>query len=194
MQAVTRLRNFLLARWKWALSFHTHDWQLVDYPISVRAQSPDPASPFDNNPRFKLRNYVVRVVNWPTMDGSGDSRQEALNDLRAKFLTRKAKLAEEGKPLPRPGTNVSIEFAPQERVNAHPDLAQDFIHRVLELPWAFISDQSSLWDFHTEETSDALFAKIREVYSVDVSDIESGNLSEILDRIAVARPPRSGKP
>jgi hypothetical protein len=193
MQAVIRLRNFLLARWKWALSFRAHDWQLADYPISVRAQRPDPDSPFDNNPRFKLRNNVARVVNWPTMDGSGDSPKEALNDLRAKFLARKAKLAEEGKPLPRPGTNVPIEFASQERVNAHPELAQDFIDRVLELPGAFISDQSSLWDFHTEENNDALHAKIREVYGVDVSDIESGNLGEILDRIAATRPISPGK-
>ncbi len=128
------------------------------------------------------------------MDGSGDSREEALNNLRAKFLTRKAKLAEEKEPLPRPGTNVPIEFVSQKRVNAHPQLAQDFIQRVLELPWAFISDQSSLSDFHTEENNDAQFAKIREVYGVDVSDIESGNLYQILDRIAAIRLVSPGKP
>jgi len=187
MNAVIRLRENLLAGWKWALSFRTRDWQLENYPISVRTQRPDPNSPFDNNPRFKLHSYVARVVNWPTMDGSGDSREEALNSLHAEFLARKEKLAEEGRPLPRPGTNVPIEFASRERVNAHPELAQDFIHRVLELPWAFISDQSSLSDFHGEEANDALVAKIREVYGVDVSDIVSGNLGEILDRIAASR-------
>jgi hypothetical protein len=194
MQAVIRLRNFLLARRKWALSFRARDWQLADYPIFVRTQKPDPDSPFDNNPRFKSHNYVARVVNWSTMTGFGDSREEALNSLRTDFLARKAKLAEEGKPLPRPGTNVPIEFGSQGRVDVHPELTQDFIHRVLELPWAFISDQSSLWDFHTEENNDALFAKIREVYGVDVSDIESGNLSEILDRISATRPIDPGKP
>ncbi len=194
MQAVIRLRNFLLARWKWALSFRAHDWQLADYPIQIRKQPPDPDIPFDNNPRFKSHSYVARVVNWPTMMGSGDSREEALNDLRATFLARKANLADEGKPLPRPGTDVPIEFASQERVEAHPELAQDFIHRVLELRGAFISDESSLWDFHNEESNDALVAKIREVYSVDVSDIESGNLYQILDRIAATRLAGQGKP
>ena len=189
MQAVIRLRNFLLAQWKWDLSFRARDWQLADYPIYIRAQRPDPDSDsaYDNNPRSKLHSYLARVVNWATMVGSGDSREEALNDLQNTFLVRKTKLAEEGYPLPRPGINVPIQFASQQRVNAHPELAQDFIHRVLELPWAFISDQSSLSDFHTEESNDALHAKIREVYGVDVSDIEPGNLNEILDRIAPSR-------
>jgi predicted RNase H-like HicB family nuclease len=194
MQAVIRLRNFLLARWKWAMSFRARDWQLADYPIFIRQQLPDPDSPFDNNPRFKLHNYVARVVDWTAMDSHGDSREEALNNLRAKFLARKAKLVKERKPLPRPGTEVPIEFASQERVNVHPELTKDFINRVLGLPWAFISDGSSLWDFHTEENNNALFAKIREVYSVDVSDIESGNLGEILDRIAATRLAGQGKP
>jgi len=33
-----------------------------------------------------------------------------------------------------------------------------------------------------------LIAKINEVYGVDVSDIESARLSEILERIAAAQP------
>ena len=66
----------------------------------------------------------------------------------------------------------------------HLDLAQDFIQRVLELDWAWTSDESSLWDFHTEETNDRLNAKIMGIYGVDVSDIKSGNLSEIFERIA----------
>jgi hypothetical protein len=49
-----------------------------------------------------------------------------------------------------------------------------------------ISDQSSLWDFHSEETNNALIEKISQVYGVDVSDIESAKLCEILERIAAA--------
>ncbi|MBZ5549345.1 MAG: hypothetical protein LAO22_15535, partial [Acidobacteriia bacterium] len=73
---------------------------------------------------------------------------------------------------------------PQERVSAHPELAEDFVYRVLELDWAWISDESSLWDFHRDETNDALISRIKEVYGVDVSDIQSARLSEILERIA----------
>jgi hypothetical protein len=63
-------------------------------------------------------------------------------------------------------------------------LADDFIRRVLNKDAVWISDESSLWDFHRQDTNAALVAKIREVYGVDVSDIESGNLADILDRIA----------
>ncbi len=58
---------------------------------------------------------------------------------------------------------------------------------MLGLGWAFVSDESSLWDFHTGETNKVLIAKIKDPYGVDVSDIESGNLAMILDRIATSR-------
>jgi hypothetical protein len=61
------------------------------------------------------------------------------------------------------------------------------VHRVLELKWAWISDESSLWDFHQDETNSALISRIKELYDVDVSDIQSARLSEILDRIAAKR-------
>jgi len=109
-----------------------------------------------------------------------------MRDLRAKFETAKM----QSKPLPRPGTRVAIEFASRQRVNTHQDLVEDFIRCVLDLDWAWISDESSLWDFHTEETNARLNDKIKEVYGVDVSDIESGRLSEILDRIATERAAR----
>jgi hypothetical protein len=77
-----------------------------------------------------------------------------------------------------------LEFAPRKRVSARPELAEEFTRRVLNLDWAFISDESSLWDFHEAGTNEALIARIKEVYGVDVSDIESANLAEILERIA----------
>jgi hypothetical protein len=77
----------------------------------------------------------------------------------------------------------------QQRVSAHSELADDFTRRVLNLDWAFISDESSLWDFHHAETNESLIARIKEVYGVDVSDIESAKLSEILERIAIAQSP-----
>ncbi|HTJ29438.1 MAG TPA: hypothetical protein VL346_03010 [Acidobacteriaceae bacterium] len=53
---------------------------------------------------------------------------------------------------------------------------------------AWISDESSLWDFHTEQTNDLLIAKIRDVYGVDVSDIESARLWEIIEHIKHPKP------
>ena len=110
-----------------------------------------------------------------------------MQELEKRLAAEKVKRANVKKPLPRPGTHVPIEFASRQRVSADPELAQDFIRRVLNLDWAFISDESSLWDFHHAETNEALIAKIEEVYGVDVSDIESAKLSEILERIAAIR-------
>jgi hypothetical protein len=69
-------------------------------------------------------------------------------------------------------------------MSANPELANDFIRRVLSLDRAFISDESTLWDFHEAGTNEALIARIREAYGVDVSDIESAKLPDILERIA----------
>ena len=80
-----------------------------------------------------------------------------------------------------------IEFAPQDRVNSHPALLDDFIRQILEPEGAFISDESSLWDFEMDLNIDELFTRIKRVYGVDVSDIESANIATILDRIAETR-------
>ena len=78
---------------------------------------------------------------------------------------------------------MPIEFAARDRIEQHTELAEDFVKRVLEIEWAWISNESSLGDFHIDETNERLNDKIRQVYGVDVSDISSGNLADILDRI-----------
>jgi hypothetical protein len=126
---------------------------------------------------------VVSIVNWH-LSGVGDSREEAFQNLRTTFAQVKSERRTTGELLPRPGTWAPIEFASQERINMYPELAEDFIRRVLELECAWISDESSLWDFSGDETNDALCARIKEIYGVDVSDIQSAKLAEILERIA----------
>jgi hypothetical protein len=86
-----------------------------------------------------------------------------------------------------------LNFASNERVGRHAELAKDFVKRVLGVDWAWISDESSLWDFHGEETNQSLVKKICEVYDVDFSNISSGNLADIFDRILAHRgvPPNS---
>ena len=81
------------------------------------------------------------------MAGGGDARLEALEDLRKHFGHFKAT----NKDLPRPGTKVPIKFAERTRVDQHAELANDFIKRVLDMEWAWISDESRIGDFHEEE-------------------------------------------
>jgi hypothetical protein len=175
-----RVKNQLRAVWKLFLSVRTRDWKLDDYPVVIREQEADPA--YDGT-RLKQYRYVASIVKWGLV-GLGDSEEESLQKLESSFAAAKAERARTRRPPPRPGTRVPIEFASQERVSAHPELAEDFIRRVLELECAWISDESSLWDFHHDETNDILLAKVMEVYGLDVSDIESARLSEILERIA----------
>jgi len=170
--------------WKCLLSLFKRDWDLSDYPISVRKQETDPKYV---GTRLKQCRYSAQIVNWWVVSGNGNSEEEAVQDLQKNFLTTKANRATNGKKLPRPGTHVEIEFVSRERIDAHPELAEDFVRRVLDLDWAWISDESSLWDFHSSDDNQALIAKINEVYGVDVSDIESAKLWQILDRIAASR-------
>jgi len=153
-----------------------HEWGIDDYPIRISFQST--TEPLHKS-RLKPLPWTARVINWPGMSGSANSRLGALEELRKNFDRLKAT-----KPsLPRPGTKVPVEFAASVRVGQHSELAKDFVKRVLDLDWAWISDESSLWDFHGDETNDSLTEKIRHIYGVNVSDISSGNLADILDRI-----------
>src|SRR5438552_10082909 len=113
-----------------------------------------------------------------------------MQDLDKQFKTQKQESGKSGKRLPRPGTRVPLQFASRGRVNRHPMLAEDFVRRVLDLDWGWISDESSLWDFHHDKTNDALISKINEIYGVDVLDIQSARLSEIFERIAIEQKSR----
>jgi hypothetical protein len=175
-------KDRLLAIWKWSLSFRKRDWELSDYPVAFRHQEVVPTLATS---RFKQHRYIAYIVNWHLT--GGDTPQGALDALRESFETVKRNRSVEGKPLKRPGTRVPLEFASQQRIVANHDLSEDFIRRILDLDWAWISDESSLWEFHSDETNEPLFAKIKQAYGVDVSDIESARLSEILDRIAATR-------
>ena len=169
------------AAWKRLTSTFKSEWAIGDYPINTQFHPPSETSAIS---RLKPFVWSAAVINWPGMSGGGSTRQEALEDLRNRFEQFKAT----NKELPRPGTKVPIKFAARNRVDRHPELAKDFIERILGLEWAWISDESRLWDFHDEETNDVLIQKIRRTYGVDVSDISNGNLADIFDRIV---PPTS---
>jgi hypothetical protein len=164
------------ALWMRFASMFKDEWTIDDFPIRVRFQQPtEPASVS----RLKLIPWIAAVVNWPAMSGNGNTRQEALENIRKSF----DRFVATKKRLPRPGTKVAVEFAASHRVSQHPKLTKDFAQRVLDLEWIWISDESRLWDFHGDATNERLVEKIRRIYGVDVSDIKSGNLADIFDRI-----------
>ena len=184
--ATMPLRDTLAAAWKYCLSFRKTTWELSDYPVVIREQRMDLDLGLDLL-RFEQQRYLARVVKWWVLNGGGNTPKEAMQDLAVHFEEMRSDRERAGKALPRPGAAVPIEFAPTQQVDANPELKDDFIRRVLGLEWAFISDGSSLWDFHTEPSLDAMHSRIKEIYGVDVAGIASGNIAQILSRIAAKR-------
>jgi len=164
--------------WKYLASFLKREWSVEDYPLRIQHFQVDRTQ---EHGRFKPVEWNAQVVNWPAMQGYGDTPEEAVADLGSRLTERKAR----GVKLARPGTGLPIEFAATYRIEEHPDLARDFFRRILDLNYdeCFISNESSLWDFHHEETNDDLNEKILLTYGVDVSDIESGNLADVFARL-----------
>jgi hypothetical protein len=142
----------LITLWKLCVSFAKRDWKLQDYPIVIRNQKAS-----DSGPSARERTpppYAALIVNWWVMTGVGNTPAEAMENLRNHFEQTKESRIQGGKRMPRPGRRVPVEFAPSDRVCAHAELKEDFIRRVLGLDWAFVSDESSLSDFHTDETNE----------------------------------------
>lgn len=180
----------MLAAWKWLRSYSKLEWTLDDYPVRVAVQEPDPNF---SAPRFSQHLYRAYIVNG-AITGTGDTPEQAMAGLEQNFANIRQRRKQEGKPAIRPGANWPFEFASQEKVSSNEALSDDFIHQILGLEWAWISDESSLWDFHTEQTNEPLYAKIREVYGVDVSDIESARLWTIFERIEQSRASKRNQP
>ncbi len=177
--------DWVKAGWFFLTSFFKRSWDLADYPVRVRQFEPQ-----EPHGRFPAPfTWSAQVINWVAMQGHGYSREEAFADLAKGLASFKAL----GKPLPRPGSRVPLEFASNERIVQHEVLATDFLDRIFGVRYdeCFISDKSTLWLFHDQDRNDVLHKKILEVYSVDVSDIESGLIADILDRIAAHSHPAS---
>lgn len=81
-----------------------------------------------------------------------------------------------------------IEFAPQVVIEQYYDLVDIFLKEVFDVEGAWISDESSLYDFpfvEEDEDEEPTLDKIKRIYEVDVSDIEKLNLVKVLERIKI---------
>jgi len=161
------------------LSYGKSDWDLTDYPIRIRQQKP---ADEDMEGRLKLIPWSVQIINWWQMGGSGETKDEALANLRTCFDNYRSS----HDYIPRPGTGAPLEFASSEHLGKYEDIAEEFFERILDLDYSecFITDESSLWHFHAGDDNIEYEKKIKSAYGVDVSDIESGVLVEIFQRIS----------
>ena len=170
--------------WKFILSFRKSNWAATDYPLRFRRQNRDP---------IRLRGelvypdpWIVQIVGWWAMSGTGARREAALVSLQASLDN----YASGNTALPRPGTSVPIQFAPFEFLSQNEDIAREFFPPVLGFTYedCLITDESSVWDFPVEFTERQLTNKVLLLFNVDIEDLaERGNLAAIFDRIASYR-------
>ena len=168
-----------LAWLKRVLSYRRTTWTIADYPVHLRRQD---VGGIESSGRGKPIAWTAQVINWWQKAGHGDTKEEALTNLRNAFEN----FRNTHDRLPRPGTGAPVEFAPSHLIERHEALARDFLYRVLDLNYdeCFLSDQSSLWDFHDGDSNEALHRKISDVYQIDVSDVEGARLGDIFEKIS----------
>jgi hypothetical protein len=86
-----------------------------------------------------------------------------------------------------PFKGKKIELAPTDGVDMFQSLAEEFMEAIFGMePGSYlITDESRLRDFKGVGDLELIdmYRKIRCIYDVDVSDIQSGNLIEIFTRI-----------
>jgi hypothetical protein len=162
---------------KFVASFSKRAWSVEDFPLVIkhRERSPEFGSRFIHYP------WSVHIINWWHLRGDGATLALAIEDLRKKLSDH------DQEELPRPGTGPppQISYASQNEIAKLNHIAGEFFAAILKIPYedCIITDESSLWDFHSENTNDQYQRRILERYGVDVADIKSGNLVEIFKRI-----------
>ena len=165
-----------------------YEWQFEDYPFDYIDQGECSINFPD---RLQHKRWRIDLINWYEMSGLGDTKEIALKDARQKFVKRKAS----GEKMFRPGVgcgsrlpgNPKIIFPENQRIDTYPSLRDEFIAEVLRLPWAWVTDESSLWDFHAEHDNTNMLLRIQEIYGVDVSNVHGAKLVDILEKITIER-------
>lgn len=165
--------NQLKAFWKKLLSYTKTKWEINDYPLRYKKQNA-----IGQHQVGEVKPWVVQIINWWTLTGIGDTKQEAYENLKINF-----KNYLEYNSAPRPGTNVSLVFADTSQIDALESVAPDFFEKILDLNYyeCFISDESSLTDFGMND--DETLKKINTIYSISLTSLGDGNLVSLLTLI-----------
>jgi hypothetical protein len=112
------------------------------------------------------------------MAGLGDTKQEALEQLRNNFNGYLGHNI-----APRPGTRVALHYAGTTDIDELDDIASDFFTQILNINYynCFISDLSSLMDFGKNDP--VTLDKINSVYKLNLTELGDGNIVRLLKMI-----------
>jgi len=80
---------------------------------------------------------------------------------------------------------LKIEFASTKKISQYEEIAAEFLESIFNMTRCdcLISDESSLWDFRTDQSKKAIWRRIQATYGLDVRDVADGNLATIFKRI-----------
>ncbi len=170
MSPWNRADAFYAAR-KWISSFFKSEWRLEDYPVRVKFQRQDePTDP----------PCVASIVYWRQLNGFGETKAAAVEDLRSRFSAVKMNY-----PLPRPGSRVHIQFGMERPVvNRHWKIANAVIVAAMgpNHPNVAVTDESTLKELCGDDLR-ACQARLREQFGIDASRIVDGNIARIVQLI-----------
>ena len=125
----------LLALFKYLASMGKGDFSISDYPLRYQYQGLGTSK--------KLTPWIVRIVGWEVMSGLGDTKPQALQDLKIRLDEYK----KSNVSLPRPGTKVPLRFASTELIGCFPlSFIDDFLKSIFGIETALVTDESSLFD------------------------------------------------
>lgn len=173
---VSMWRYNVIALLKYLASFFKRDWTIDDYPVRIWQYDA-------NTPSFgpfKPGAWQAQIVHWWLMAGIGSTRDEAIAELNEAFNEYRRQYG----TVPRPGTRVGM-FASTNEIDQYSTIARDFFQEILEMDFdtCFVSDESDLWDFPNTSDKARVLELVKQTYQVDISDIETGNLVQIFQRL-----------
>lgn len=161
----------LKAFWKRILSYSKKTWDIDDYPLRYKKLPETKGHHNIGEPQ----SWIVQVINWWTMIGLGNTKQEAFEQLKINF-----KSYVESDSTPRPGKNVPIKYVETTQIDSLEEIAVDFFKKIVNINYynCYISDQSSLFDFGKDENE--MLNKINSTYNLKLTEIGDGNIVRLL--------------
>jgi len=142
------------AFYKYILSFIKKDWEFEDYPLETWENS--------NSEQMDIK-FGAGFTNWSLFVVHGESKKNAIENLKIQFKNYKANNTE----IPRPGKNVPIQFGETTEIDKYESIAVDFFDKIISVDYysSFISDYSCLEEFDLD--IEEAVRKIKTAYNIE---------------------------
>jgi len=161
--------------------------------FSKHRKRPEPK--FEN---YKIQTGYTNAENIPyagieeffALSALGATHEEAIEKLKVKFEERIKYMRERGQRIPLPGEREAPRFAPNDQIEALRPFVDEFWLEILGTSYAtsFVSNESKLnsWEHYVLGGRSSLIKKVKEKYSVDISDFYDEPIPIVLRRIQEA--------